>query len=245
MNQTTKESPRTANPLTALFRRPRNRIVAGAAALVVVALIAAVVFFFTGGTPANHGPIAVTTLVPTSTGTIFTIDQTGSQASFTIGEILLGNPNVVVGKTNQVAGQILVDQQHPSQSQVGQIKVDLSTLATDNPLRNHSLQSFILQTDQPGNQYGVFNPTSLSGMPATVTIGQAVNFSIKGDLTIHGVTKPETFTAQVTLTSATALTGTATTTVKYQDFNITIPNVPSVAGVTDNVTLTLSLAAHV
>jgi polyisoprenoid-binding protein YceI len=227
-------------------RSRRTGIAAGVAVVLValVALAAAAFYVFGGGGgKAAAGPVTAPTLAPTKNGTIFTIDSSGSQATFTMHEVLFGNLNTVVGTTRQVAGQILVDTKDPSQSQIGEIKVDLSTLATDNNLRNNTIQNRILETAQPGNQYATFVATSLKGLPATVAIGQTVSFQITGNLTLHGVTKAVSFDTQVTLKSATELTGKAQTTVRYSDFNIVVPNVPSVTGLSDTATLALTFAA--
>jgi polyisoprenoid-binding protein YceI len=218
-------------------------IAAGVAAAVVAGIIAAIYVF--GGSGGSAGGHLTTPTLTTNNkdATVFTIDQSSSTASFTINEVLFGNPNTVVGKTNQVAGQISVDTKDPSQSQLGTIKVDLSALATDNDLRNHTLQGRILETGDPSNQFATFVATAISGLPETITAGQPVSFTIAGNLTIHGVTKPATFQAQLTLDSAAALHGTAQTTVKYKDFNIAIPDVPSVSGVSDTVQLALDFTA--
>jgi polyisoprenoid-binding protein YceI len=123
--------------------------------------------------------------------------------------------------------------------------VDVSTLVTDNPLRNRTLQGRILETDQPANQYATFIATSISGLPSSVAVGQQVSFKITGDLTIHQVTKPATFDAKVTLVSDRQLTGQAQTTVKYSDYGITVPDVPSVTGLGDTVTLAITFTANV
>ena len=75
-------------------------------------------------------------------------------------------------------------------------------------------------------------------------MGQAFSFKITGDLTIHGVTRSATFDTTATLESDTKLTGQAQTTVKYKDFDINIPDVPSVSGVSDTVKLALNFTAH-
>lgn len=228
--------------MRALHQLPRRWLVGGGA-VVVAAMIAGTLAFLNGGHRTTT-PVVAPTLAPTGVGTVFTIDPANSNATFTMSEIHFGQPNTVVGKTSQVAGQIRVDTADPAQSQVGTIKVDMSTLATDNGLRNNAIQNFILQTGDSGNQYATFAPTALTGLPATITIGQPVTFTILGNLTIHQVTKPETFAATVTLQSATQLTGTAQTTVKYEDFNLTIPSVPSVTGVSDAVVLAINLTAN-
>jgi polyisoprenoid-binding protein YceI len=217
-----------------------------AAAVVVVGIAAGAYYVFGFGgssTSPSAGAAAAPTLAPAKNATIFTIDPSSSDATFTIHEVLFGQPNTVVGRTSQVAGQIRVDTQDPAQSQVGQIRVDLSALVTDNDLRNQTLQHRILETSDPSNQYATFVAKSLKGLPSTITVGQPVSFQITGDLTVHGVTRTVTFDAKVTEQNATTLVGQAQTTVRYEDFNIAIPNVPSVTGVTDNVALALSFVA--
>jgi polyisoprenoid-binding protein YceI len=239
--------PSSKTPLDRLKRLLASwpwRIALGITAAGVLALAAGAIYAFGIGGGPSQTPLTIATLPTTSSGTILTIDSSASQASFTIQEKLFGQPNTVVGTTNQVAGQIAVNMQDPAQSQVGQIKIDLSTLASDNNLRNRTLQHRILESDQPANQYATFTATSLQGLPSSITIGQAVSFKITGNLTIHQVTRTVTFDTQVTLQSQTQLTGQAQTTVKYKDFNIAIPDVPSVTGVSDDVALALTFTAH-
>src|SRR5262249_14928262 len=158
-------------------------------------------FYVFGGNRAHTsttGAVTAPTLAPSGSGTVFTIDSSGSEASFTIDEIHFGQPNTVVGKTSQVAGQIQVDKDDPSKSTVGQIKVDLTGLKTDDFLRNNTIQGRILETGNATNQFAIFTPKSISGLPSSVTQGQAFTFKITGDLTIHGVTRSETFDTTVT-----------------------------------------------
>jgi polyisoprenoid-binding protein YceI len=229
-----------------LLDRPGGKAVLGAAVVALIAIFAGVFYVF-GGNGARTtagGEVSAPTLAATGSGKIFTIDSSGSEASFTIDEVLFGQQNTVVGTTSQVAGQIQVDKDDPSESQVGQIKVDLTGLKTDSNLRNNTIQGRILETGQSGNQFAVFTPKSLSGLPESVTQGQAFSFKIIGDLTIHGVTRSATFDTTVTLESDNNLTGQAQTMVKYKDFNINIPDVPSVSGVSDTVKLALNFSAH-
>jgi polyisoprenoid-binding protein YceI len=235
-----------------ILQRPLGRIIAGGGLLAVIAL-AALAFYIYGPSTARGAASAGTsggatsaaaTLAATATGNVFTIDSSASQASFTTHEVLLGQPKAVVGTTNGVSGQILVDQSTPSQSKVGQIRVDLTGLATDSDMRNQTIQNRILETGDPANQYAVFVTKSITGLPSSITIGQKVAFTLTGDLTIHQVTRSVSFTATATLASATQLTGQAQTTMRYSDYNIAIPNVPQVSNVADTVTLALTFTAN-
>lgn len=231
------------------LKRPRAVVVglaAIAAAVIVVAIVASIYIFGAGGakTGATSGTVTVPTLAPTDGATLFTIDSSSSKATFTINEVLFGTPNTVVGETDKVAGQILVNAQDPSKSQVGEIKIDVSTLVTDNDLRNRTLQGRILQTDTAANQYATFVAKSITGLPESIAVGQQVSFKITGDLTIHQVTKTVTFDATVKVVSDKQITGTASTTVKYSDFGISVPDVPSVTGLGDMVKLALDFTAN-
>jgi polyisoprenoid-binding protein YceI len=229
--------------------RPRAIAVglAAIAALVIVGAIVASIYIFGAGgakTSTASGTVTVPTLAPTDGATLFTIDSSSSKATFTIDEVLFGNPNTVVGETDKVAGQILVNAQDSSKSRVGEIKIDVSTLVTDNDLRNRTLQGRILQTDTAANQYATFVAKSITGLPESIAVGQQVSFKITGDLTMHQVTKTVTFDATVKAVSDKQITGTASTTVKYSDFGISVPDVPSVTGLGDMVKLALDFTAN-
>ena len=230
-----------------VLRRRGGRIGLGiAAAIVLAAVVAAgvaVVYVFGGSGPTTHAEVKSATVTPNKDETAFSLVPSSSVATFTAHEVLFGQPKDVVGKTNAVSGQILVNAHDPSQSRVSQINIDLSTLVTDSSQRNNTLQNRILETSNPANQYATFTATAIKGIPASVVVGQTVHFQLVGNLTVHQVTKSETFAVTLTAQSATELTGTAQVTVRYEDFNLTIPAVPFVSDVSDNVTLALSFTA--
>ena len=237
-----------------MLKRPGGRVVAALGALGALVVIAALgvygvyVYGSNGATAGGAGSSATATLAPTltpATGqTVFAIDPSISSASFSIHEVLFGNPNTVVGKTRQVTGRLLINTSDPSKSQLGPIRVDVSTLATDSDMRNRALQGRILETGDPANQYATFTATSFKGLPTTFTVDQLVNFQVTGNLTVHQVSKVETFDVVLTVNSDKQVTGSASTTVRYEDFNLAIPNVPSVTDVSDAVALTLNFTAR-
>ena len=236
-----------------LLWHPGRRLVVGGIALVavvvVVAAVTAGVYVFGGNqaTASGSGSPTATlapTLAPAKGQTVFTIDPSVSSASFEIREVLFGKTNFVIGKTNQVTGQILINTSDPSKSQMGPIRVDVSTLTTDSDMRNHTLQTRILETGDPANQYATFTATSFKGLPTIFTVGPLVNFQVTGNLTVHQVTKVETFNMVFTVNSDKQVTGAASTNVRYEVFNLAIPNVPSVTNVSDTVVLTLNFTAR-
>ncbi len=180
---------------------------------------------------------------PTGGGlVIFTISPENSQVRFEIDEELRGQPNLVVGTTDQVAGQIAVDRSDLSATQVGIIQVNARTLVTDNDFRNRAINNEILNTDE--HEFITFTPTAINGLPDSVDIGETVNFTIVGDLTIRDITNEATFNVEATLVSDTELVGTASTIVSRTDYNLIIPSVPNVANVEEEVELYIDFMSN-
>ena len=181
---------------------------------------------------------------PTGSGlVIFTISPENSQVRFELNEELRGEPKTVVGTTDQVAGQIAVDKSDLSATQVGIIQVNARTLATDNDFRNRAINNEILNTDE--HEFITFTPTAINGLPDSVDIGETVNFTIVGDLTIRDITNEATFNVEATLVSDTELVGTASTIVSRTDYNLIIPSVPNVANVEEEVELYIDFMSNI
>jgi len=140
-----------------------------------------------------------------------------------------------------VAGQIAADLDDLDTAQVGTIRINARTLTTDADGRNRMLKNQILQTDQ--HEYITFTPRQMVGLPETVTVGQSFTFQMAGDLTIKDVTRDATFDVVVTPTAENRLEGTASSSIRYADWGVSIPQVPSVAGVADQVALHLDFVA--
>jgi len=172
---------------------------------------------------------------------LFVIQPEASQAQFKIDEVLAGSPNTVIGTTAKVAGEIRLDPAHPDASQVGPITVETGTLVTDNPFRNRAISSFILNSGK--YPLATFTPTALAGMPASVAVGETFKFTLTGDLTLRDITKPVTFEVTVTAEAADRISGKATATVQRADFGLTIPSVPQVASVSEDVLLEFDFTA--
>lgn len=184
---------------------------------------------------------ATTTAATTSNPVALQIVPDESEARFVIDEVLNSAPKTVVGATNQVAGEIAVDSQDPAKTRVGVIQVNARALATDSEFRNRAIKNRILLTDQ--YEFITFTPTAITGLPATGAVGATYTFQITGDLTIRDVTKPVTFDVRATPISESRLEGAASTTIRYADWGLTIPQVPQVASVSDEVRLEIDFVA--
>ncbi|MBC8170871.1 MAG: YceI family protein [Anaerolineae bacterium] len=230
----------------------QNRNVRILAALVgvgvLVALLGAAYIWFSAGSGEPSTAITAPTLEAQTSAeenrTLFRIIPEESTVRFIINEELMGTPTTVVGETNQVAGDILVDFATPINSLPGTIRINIATLATDNEFRNRALRGQILQSNQPQNEFAEFVPSTVSGLPETITIGEPITFQITGNLTVRGVVRENTtFEATVTPVSETRLEGSATTEVLYTEFGMSIPNAPGVANITEAVQLEIDFVA--
>ncbi len=179
-----------------------------------------------------------------SESAVYRIVQDQSSVLFEIDEVLSGVDTHVVGTTSEVAGDILVNFSDPSASEIGDISINARTFATDNDRRNSAIGRFILQSEDDANEFITFSPASITGLPDVIIVDNTLTFQITGELTIAGATQTVTFDATATLSDADVLSGTATATVLYSDFGIAIPSVPQVAGVSDEVVLTINFVAE-
>ncbi len=187
---------------------------------------------------------SVSHLTPSTSSDIKTLHiAQNSTAQFELNELLNKSPKHVVGTTNQIAGDIAIKTTSPASLTIGEIKVDARTLVTDNPKRNMALGRFILNSEEPASEYITFDSTSVTGLPDTIESGKEFSYSINGNLTIKGVTKPAMFSAKSTMNTDGSLTGTATTTVTYGDYGVNVPDLPFLANVEKQAVLTVSISA--
>lgn len=178
-----------------------------------------------------------------SGGRTFTLTQEGTEARFSIYELLMGQDKTVVGVTSLVEGAITVDPANPSSVTISPIRIDASDLTTDSDRRNGAIRRFILESNQEAYKYITFTPTAVEGLPATVNVGDTFSFTVQGDLTIRDVTYPETFELTVTVNADNELTGLGKATVLRSNYNLSIPSVPSVANVGEEVQLEIQFTA--
>jgi polyisoprenoid-binding protein YceI len=190
----------------------------------------------------TEAPTELAAEAPAGSAMVFAIDPAASEVRFQLDEDLRGARTTVVGATDQVAGQLSVNLADLSQTQVGVIQINARTLVTDNNFRNRAIQNEILDTGQ--FEFITFTPTGVEGLPASAGIGEAVTFTLVGDLTIRDMTVPATFTVEATAVSDNQITGTATTVVNRADFGLQIPSVPNVANVEEEVELYIDFTAN-
>ena len=229
-------------------QRQRYAII-GIAALVVLGLGAGAFIWFSGGSGQasipTHAECAEEVIERNAGATVFRIAPAESEVRFIIHEDLFGQPNDVVGRTSEVAGDVLVNLSNPARSEACAIRINARTLVTDNEFRNRAIRGQILQSSQDEFEFAEFVPTAISGMPETVTVGTPITFQLTGDLRVRHLVNPVTFDVTATLVSDERLEGSASTTVTRGEYELNIPNAPGVANVADEVGLEMDFVAVV
>jgi polyisoprenoid-binding protein YceI len=180
----------------------------------------------------------------------FVIVPEESQAAYVVDEEFLADALgklgiaagsvVVVGTTPGVSGELQLNFGRPELVQAGTFTVDLTRLATDQERRDSWLRNNALQTARfPQAQ---FTATGASGLPATYTEGQEVNFQLTGDLTIRDMTNRVTFDVTAVLSGDT-LRGKAILPLQMTDFGIDPPNFVNTLTVANSLRIEVDITA--
>jgi polyisoprenoid-binding protein YceI len=122
------------------------------------------------------------------------------------------------------------------------IVVDMTKLHSDQALRDKWIQLFGIETNKFKESF--FVPERATGLPAPLPPSGSWTFTLDGTLNVHGVAKPVSWKTTVKR-SGRDLTGTATVTVRWADFNVERPQaaVFQVVSVSDDIRLELAFVA--
>ncbi len=167
-----------------------------------------------------------------------------TEARFLINEVLLGQDKTVVGITSLVEGELTVDPGDLASVQVGEVRIDARGFTTDDDRRTNRLRNDILRSAQDAYRYITFTPTSIEGLPASAAPGDSFNFLVTGDLKILDTIRSVAFAMNATAVDPVTVQGSGTATIRYADFGISIPRVPIVASVEDEVILEIDFTAQ-
>jgi len=188
-------------------------------------------------------PTTVSTAVPTTMpAQLFRISTSESVVRFAVDETIPAG--TAVGTTNQIAGDFIINFANPANSQLGVIRINLRTLRTDDPERDNSIRCCVLLTAQDAYEFTEFVPTSLTGLPNQVALGQTVDLQVTGNLSLRGVTRPVTFSIRLTLGSLEEIRGEATALVNRSDFGILNDDMLAYHGVAEQVRLEFDFVAR-
>lgn len=172
---------------------------------------------------------------------VYRIEKAESTVRFEIDEILNGSPKRVVGTTSEVAGEMLIDFDDPPASSLGAVVINVRTLETDSSFRDRATRGPILGSARDENEFATFEPTDITGLPEQVTVGDRLSLTVVGDFTLSGVTLPVEFAVEVAVDSTERIEVSGAAVVLRSEFGLSVPDVPSVSDVADEVTLGIDL----
>src|SRR5690606_8963148 len=132
--------------------------------------------------------------------------------------------NDAVGKTSEITGGVVFDDNGLIIPEQSKIVIDLRNLTSDKDRRDNYVRRRTLVTDSfPTAEFTV---RSVSGLDWPLPSSGALQFTITGDLTIKGVTRSTTWQVMATATPA-SYRGTASTRFTFDDFGMSKPRVAS------------------
>ena len=220
------------------------------ALLVIAGSAAAFVAVQASPSAVLSAPISAPTLTanPDIREVVYRIIPAESQARFAIDETYYGARHTVVGSTDQVAGDILLNADSPAQSRLGVIRINARALTTDNFFRTIALRERLLLSNMPEYEFIEFVPQSIDGLlelSERFVVGERHSLQITGVLTLRNVPQMLTFDVMVVPVSAFRLQGTASAAVDWADFGIVMPRAPGISDVDETVRLELDFTAEV
>ena len=184
---------------------------------------------------AQSKPAGKTSKVVTPQLQRFVVAPTGNEARYRVREQLAGFdlPNDAVGVTHDITGLLVVDSRGTVVGDSSRIIVNLANIKSDKDRRDGFIKHRTMETDKfPTVELA---PRTFAGL--TAKPGAApTEFTLIGDLTVHGITHPTTW--KVTARGEGAdIVGNATTSFTFKDFALDQPRVPVVLSVQDTIKL--------
>ena len=112
----------------------------------------------------------------------------GSVVGYRVAEVLFGQDNEAVGRTDAITGSMTID---GTTVTAASFTVDMTTVTSDQARRDEQFDGRIMETSiYPTATFTLTEPIELGDLPAE---GQNQTYSATGDLELHGVTRSVTF----------------------------------------------------
>jgi len=179
--------------------------------------------------------------LPRTDGLQLVVAPDGNEVRYRVREQLVGVdlPNDAVGSTNAVSGAIAFDAAGKIVPASSRFVVTASTLESDRERRDGYVRGRLLETSEyPTVELA---PTALQGLTLPIPSHGTKSFTLLGNLTVHGVTKPTTWQVNASFADG-RVTGTARTAFTFSEFGLTQPRVPVVLSVADTIGLEYTFA---
>lgn len=162
---------------------------------------------------------------------------TGTFVGFRIQENLVNvGANTAVGRTNAVTGTMKIEGTKVTEAS---FTVDLTKLTSNDSsgFRDRRVQEALGTGQFPNATFELTQPIELG---PNASDGSEVKVTAKGDLTIHGVTKPVELPLQAKLVDGTVVV-VGSMEVTFADFDVKVPSAPVLLSVDDHGILELQL----
>ncbi len=166
----------------------------------------------------------------------FVVAPKNNQARYFVREQLahINFPSDAVGVTDSVTGSFALDDKGKIIPAESKFVVDLRGLKSDRSMRDGFIQHRTLDTEKYPTVTLV--PKELQGLTLPLPDSGRVSFTLLGDLTVRGVTKPTSWMVEAYMRHGQVF-GTASTGFTFEDFQIEKPKVGSVLSVADSIHL--------
>jgi polyisoprenoid-binding protein YceI len=182
-----------------------------------------------------------TTVTPQAPTTTWTIDPVHSVAEFKVKHMMISN---VKGTFTALQGALTLNEKDVTQSRI-EATIDATSIHTRDPQRDAHLKS--------PDFFDVERFPTLSFVSTKVARDANGELAVTGDLTMHGVTKPVTFTVEGPTTAQkdpwgnVKIGASATAVIHRKDFGLTWNATLETGGflVGDEVKISLSIQAVV
>ena len=140
----------------------------------------------------------------------------GTQARYGVDDTVMGQTSRVVGATPDVTGSIHIQDLTVTATR---IVVNMQTVMC-NCMHDTKYRQMLEVDKYPTSQFDLTQPIALAQIPPD---GQIVNVPVTGTFTIHGVTRPVSYTLQA-LRQGGRIAVNGTIPVKFEDYNIQNPD---------------------
>lgn len=136
------------------------------------------------------------------------------------------------GSTTQVAGQMIFDTNNLS-APLGpnHFTVQIESLTSDEKKRDETLRDEWLESSK--YPFATLIVTAIEDAPESYEVGEAINFTMQGELTIREITQLTTFDVTATIGSET-IKGVMATDLRITDFGFEPPNWAGIYSVDDD-----------
>ncbi len=150
--------------------------------------------------------------------------------------------NNPVGITKTIGGDIALDLSNTANSQIGDLKINISEFKSDDDRRDGFIRKRFLELNT--YPFATLTNATAIGLPTgAYTEGTTLQFKIKGTLTVHNTKRDTTFDATGSYKSGT-LVVRAVTDLKISDFGIQVPAIGGILKVDDPMRLVINIVAR-